>query len=141
MFDGVLIDFDSENKILHITGTQKIIVKAQAELEAFCDFVQRTMSEGCGGGLGYLIVDMSRIVIDPSLVHSYAEHVSSLMGRCVHDNGIARYGYEITRLTVRQGYRELPGEDPNIFATKAEALAFIMSQIERNRQSSRTPLA
>ncbi len=139
MFDNVLTDFDHNHQILHVSGKAKIEVSTEAELELFCRFVRETMAANCGEGPGYMIVDMSRILIDPSLVHVYAEHVRKLIGRYIHTNGIARYGYEITRLTARQGYREIADEDPNIFVTRADAHAFIMSLIERNRRSQTAP--
>jgi hypothetical protein len=135
MFDNVLTEFDHNHMILHVSGKTTIMVKTEAELEMFCQFVRETMEANCGGGPGYMIVDMSRVLIDPSLAHVYAEHVRNLIGRYIHTNGIARYGYEITRLTARQGYLEIADEDPNIFATRAEAHAFIMSLIERNSRS------
>lgn len=128
--EDVVFEFDRPNRILHVTAKCKVAITTGLELAAMCERVQKSLREVCGDEPGYMIVDISMIAIDPSLVHLYAQHVGGLIGTCIHHDGIARYGYEITRLTARQGHRELQDQDPHLFGTKAEAFDYIHTLIE-----------
>ncbi len=136
--DDVIIEYDRPRRIVHVTARRKVAITTGVELTAVCELVQKSLREVCGSELGYMIVDISRIAIDPSLVHLYTQHLGSLIGACIHHDGIARYGYEITRLTARHGHRDLPDKDPHLFGAKAEAFDYIHRLIAGKSDSKAT---
>ena len=130
--NDIIIDYDPAGRVFHLTARHKIRISTTPELHALCHRVQEAFQEHAEGGRSYLIVDMSRIAIDDHLANEYARHVQLLLSLWIHPNGIARYGFEITRITAMEGHRHMTDEkDPHLFATRDEAYAYILGLIRR----------
>ncbi len=69
----------------------------------------------------YMMVNISRIVIAPELDKSYSEKVEYLCNTFLCDNGLVRYGHQITRRTAMPGHEKYLGNDPHSFSTRQEA--------------------
>ncbi len=63
-----------------------------------------------------MIVDLTKFIIEPKLSNCYAEKIQTIAQNCLFPNGLARYGYQITRMTVRLGHEKKSMVTP-IFST------------------------
>ena len=126
-----IVDYDPEKRILHITAEQKIIVSDEKTLNEMCNFVCSFLTENGKGERSYMIVDISKIVIDPDLAPEYSEHIKKLLDKLLYPEGLVRYGLEITRLTARLGHARNRDKEPLFFHTKDEAFAFVQGRIHQ----------
>ena len=128
----IAFDFDPAGRVLHMTARTKVRVSTTQDLHALCLKVQAELQAHIAGGRCYFIVDISMIAIDNHLANEYMRHVQKLLDAYIHPNGIARYGFEITRITAMEGHRHMADEkDPHLFATRDEAYAYILGLIRR----------
>lgn len=134
-----VLKFNPEKMILHLTAREELLVSTPEELQSLCERVRDHLDRHAGGQPCYMIVDISRIVIQPELVPMYAEHMKQLHAGYVYPDGVARYGYAITRVTARAGYERMHGGDPNLFRTYEEACEYIDGLIAVNRSRLATP--
>ncbi len=131
--DAFEFEFDVDNRILHLAYRWVVYIKTEEQLR----FLMRRFSEYLRLNFGseriYIVIDMSRLIIEPELSRIYGQLAGEIGDAFAYPNGIARYGHQITRITVRRGYMDYRNDDPNLFGTRAEAEDYILSLIARRR--------
>ena len=127
--DSFIMTFDDSRRILHLGIGQRIQISTAAQLESAITALDTVLRRISAEGRIYLIIDMSNLIIEPELSEAYANHARRITETHVLPGGIARYGYQITRVTVRRGYAEYLDDNPNIFSSREEAYDYIYSLI------------
>jgi hypothetical protein len=133
--DYLVTEFDEKRRILHISYRRKIHPVTDAHVEMKFRALRRILDRLTRSGRVYLIIDMSNFILEPELKAFYGEQARRIRDLYIMPNGIARYGFQITRITVRRGYAEYLGEDPNIFNSREEAFAYIYALIEEHKRA------
>lgn len=123
--EEMVAEFDEQYRIVHQTADRPLYFRTMEEGELLARATDKNLSRFLGNERGYLVTNISRIVIDPAVVDLYAERINTFLARYLQPHGIARYGYAIGRVTVRMAHESNRLEDLNMFATKEEAFAFI----------------
>ncbi len=133
MYSDIIIgEFDNDKRIFHLTATEVIRVELKEQLEELCSAVFAKLGKYIETGRCYMIVDLTKFIIEPKLSNCYAEKIQTIAQNCLFPNGLARYGYQITRMTVRLGHESKIDGDPNLFHTKKEAFNFIENLIKQH---------
>lgn len=132
--DDLITEFDPEKRILHLSAKRVLRITDEERLTALCGAVQDVL-ERCRPGRCYLIVDLAKFSIDPKLSALYTDKILAICETYLFPGGIARYGYQITRVTIKIGSRERPESDTHLFGSKAEAFAYIHRLIRENAAS------
>lgn len=140
---NVIFDYNPTERILHLSAENPISVTNTTELNILCGALQSFMDENSGGQPCYMIVDLTRIMIDPSLAPVYAEHLGQMIGKYVYADGFARYGFGITRVTAQVGHSSIGKQtdndnsvcvsEPNLFRTKEEAETYIQTVLKQRQ--------
>lgn len=86
-----------------------------------------------------MIIDYTRIIIEPLCIAEYAAEIKKIIDTFLYRDGIARYGFEIGRVTARLGHSTPIGVPLNLFATRAEAEAYIHSIIADDETTPESP--
>lgn len=124
-------DFDDDRRIFHLSAREVIHVDTKEQLEELCSAVFGKLEKHISTDRCYMIVDLAKFIIEPELADYYAEKIQTIAQNCLYPNGLARYGYQITRMTVRLGYKENVAGDPNLFGSKRSAYEFIDRLIQQ----------
>ncbi len=125
-YTQMIIEFDKEYRILTISATEKIYSLDEKELCSFGDEVKTIIEKYASPEKCYLAVDLGKIVVDPKITSIYADQIKSLSEKYLYPNGLARYGFGITRLTAMKASHEM-NENPNLFRHKQDALTYLKS--------------
>lgn len=135
MFDDkyIVAEFDDERRILHISYKTRVRPTTRKHLDLKFSALRSLLDKYTENGRIYLVIDMSNIILEPELKYDYAKHAKAISDEYIMPGGIARYGYQITRITVRSSYNDILGENPNIFNSREEAYTFIYRLIEEHR--------
>ncbi len=139
--DYLIPDFDEENRILHISYRRKIHPTTREHLQLKFGAMRELLNRYTAAGRVYLIIDITNFILEPELKELYAEEARRIRDTYIMPNGIARYGFQITRITVRQGYAQYLGENPNLFYSREEAYLYIYSLIEEHKRTGIEPFA
>lgn len=131
-------EFDEARRILHMAYKRTIHPTTPAHLEMKFKIFREMLDQYIPTGKIYLIIDMTNFILEPDLKTKYAELARLIRDEYIMPNGIARYGFQITRITVRQSYNIYLSENPNIFNSCQEAYAYIYSLIDRHRRAGIT---
>lgn len=134
VLDDVITEFDEKRRIFHLTSKRPLNIKANIELTDLCNLVKSRLSEYAAEERCYMIVDVNKIVIDPMLTSEYMQKLKILIDHFLYPEGLARYGYQITRVTATIGHQRYFQNNPNLFRNKAEAMAFIEGLIKSRQQ-------
>jgi hypothetical protein len=134
MFDlsNLIGEFDKQNRILHLTASAPIRCKTREQGYALAAAVKSILNQNLSGKLGYMITDYSKIIIEPKHIDEYAAALKELMNTYLYPGGLARYGFDISRVTAQIGHRIYLGGSANLFNTKEEAFEYIHDLIARN---------
>jgi len=127
------LTFDDNRRILHLGYKERYHIATEIDLKTTMTAFDSMLHQLSAQGRIYLIVDMSNLIIEPELSEAYARFVQHITETHVMPGGIARYGYQITRVTVRLGYAEYLDDSPNIFGSREEAYDYIYSLIARQQ--------
>jgi len=130
--DIIIGEFDNDKRIFHLTATEVIHVEPKEQLEELCSAAFGKLGKYVEASRCYMIVDLTKFVIEPKLSNCYAEKNRTIAQNCLFPNGLARYRYQITRMTIRMGHEEKINADPNLFHTKREAFEFIENLIKQH---------
>ena len=137
--DIFVTEFDEQSRILHVAYRRRVHPVKEEHLDkAFADF-RELLDVYAQSGRIYLIIDMTNLIIEPEMKAPYVAHARALAEKYIMPRGIARYGYQITRITVRAGYQQYMDESPNIFNSREEAFKYIYSLIEKNESLPQEP--
>ena len=118
-------EFDENRRVLHLTAERLAHVRNAIQLEKVCNDTCRLLEQHADMGRCYMLVDMSRIVIEPELVKEYSKRIKKIAEKHLVPNGFLRYGYQITRVTARLAHEQQNLDEPLLFRSKAEALEYI----------------
>lgn len=133
--DYLITDFDKTNRILHLSYRTKIHPTTHKHLQIKFGALRELLGKYTATGRIYLIIDMSNFILEPELKDLYAKEAKRIRDIYIMPNGIARYGFQITRITVRQSYAQHMGEDPNLFYSREEAYLYIHGLIEEHKRA------
>ena len=125
VLDHVCIEYEPDSEIVHLKPNGPIQVSSRDDLETLCSRVRRFMAEHCTNGRCYFMVNITPITIDPAFFRAYGEHIKALLQTYIYPEGIARYGYNITRVTARGGSRGIQTGEPHFFGTEWEAREYL----------------
>ncbi len=131
--DHLNLTFDDSRRILHLGYKEPFHIATEIDLKATMTAFDSLLCQLSVEGRIYLIIDMSNLIIEPELSEAYAHYVRHITETHVMPGGIARHGYQITRITVRRGYAEYLDDSPNIFGSREEAYEYIYSLIARQQ--------
>lgn len=123
---------------MYIASAIRIHLKTKKQIDNYFALNVKIMDQYIVDGRFYLIVDMSNLIIEPELTDIYAKHAGAICEKYIFPDGVARYGFEITRVTVRRGHEEYLNKDPNIFNSRQDAYVYINSLIEQKQQQAGT---
>jgi len=139
--DYLDLEFDQTRRILHIGFKSRIHPTTKEQLDRKFAVLGEILGPYTKSGRVYLIINMSNVIFEPELKTAYVANAQAIQDKYIMPDGIARYGFQITRITVRQGYAEQSGEDPHIFNSREEAFAYIEALIERHQSAGIPPTA
>ncbi len=125
-------EFDQQYRIIHLTAKRPIHVTTLEQGKLLSKAVHTMLSKFLSGRRGYLITDYSKIIIEPEKIDEYAAEIKRIIDTYLFPGGLARYGFEITRVTARLGHATYLGGSPNLFNTREEAETYIRSLAERH---------
>jgi hypothetical protein len=140
MFDPeeLIGKFDPETRIDHLTARREVRPANLAEGKILGDAIKAILKRFLGNGRGYLLTDYSRIVIEPKEVEEYSRILKELMDEYLYPGGIARYGFEISRINAQLAHQQYIGGEPNLFDTREAAVAYLKGLIAENKAEQAT---
>lgn len=118
-------EFDEQRLTVHLTAKNPIHVTTLEQGYILSRAVKDILDRHLAGRRGYMITDYGKIIIEPEKIDEYASEVKKIMDAYLQPGGLARYGFEITRVTARLGHAAYLGGSPNIFNSKEEASRYI----------------
>ncbi len=124
-------EFDSDRMIMHMYFPDQKDVGTKQELSDHFELNHQLFRKYKRFGKFYLVIGIGNLLIDTALSDAYAEEASRLMKEYIIPGGVARYGFKMTRVTVKLGYEKRLKEDPNLFGSKEQAFAHIESLISK----------
>lgn len=133
-----IIEFDAATNTLHLSATELMQVTTKEQLGALCNIVSEALREHTAGSRCFLLVDISKIAIEPELAEPYSEKIGTLCERYLLPDGLVRYGSEITRVTAQIGHEAFQLDTPNLFRTKIEALKYLGELSASHRHTAGT---
>ncbi len=125
--DNLIIDFDGAKRILHLSAKTPVPVRTESELDLMCGTVYNILDKLCESDRVYMIVDIGKIIIDPKLAEKYAAKIQTLKEKFIYRGGMARYGMNMTRVTIMIGYKMHLLDEQNIFLSYDAARRYIDS--------------
>ena len=128
--DNLITEFDSRLRILHVAYRRRIHPTTKAHLDIVFDTFEKMLDPYFESGRLYLIIDMTNFIVEPNLKLEYVARARDLIEKYIYPDGIARYGFQITRITIRACYDQYMAANPNIFNSREEAYRYIYSLIE-----------
>ncbi|MDD4050796.1 MAG: hypothetical protein PHR28_02700 [candidate division Zixibacteria bacterium] len=131
--EELIVKFDPETRIVHLTSRSHIRLTKLAEGEMLGEVIMAAVKRFLGDGRGYLLTDYSNIIIEPKEVEAYSRWMIELMDKYLYPGGVARYGFEISRINAQLAYKGYIGGDPNLFDTREAAVAYLKGLIVRNQ--------
>lgn len=132
-------EFDDADRILHMAPKDSVHMATEQQLTNIMDAFGEYLVRYRDAGPIHIIIDMTHLIIEPELSGAYGRLAGRIGEVYAFPGGIARYGHQITRITVRRGYMEQSGADPNLFGTRSEAEAYIRSLIARRQAGTEPP--
>ena len=146
LIEDIITEFDTQRRIFHLTAKSPLNIRTNAELnELFlkhqppyelCGMVKSLLTEHTADERCHMVVDVSKIVIDPMLVSEYMQKVKFLCDHYIYPDGLARYGYQITRITAMIGHQRYMQKEAPLFRNKMEAVKYIEELIEARKLGS-----
>ncbi len=132
--NNMIIEFDPETRILHLSARERIDIREECELNGLCSQVNDLIENLVDSDRIYLIVDLGKLIIDPGLAHQYGVKISKIFEKYIYPNGLVRYGMQITRITIKVGQAESMKSIPLPFKTKDEAFNYIRNLIKQKEK-------
>ncbi|MFZ1684700.1 MAG: hypothetical protein WAU88_11315 [Candidatus Zixiibacteriota bacterium] len=123
--DDVTHEFDPELRIVHLSAKRVVHIRTSEQGVLIGEALEAILKAHLEHERGYLVTDISKIVIEPADVELYATKINALAERYLYPHGIARYGYAIGRITVMLSHESNLIRDLNLFASREEAIAFV----------------
>ena len=125
------MEFDPSRRIVWLSFPKAVEFRDRKQMDDNFRKVESELESYFRGERIYLVVDIHNLIIDPSLAEALAAGAKAIADKYVYPGGIARFGLQITRATIRRGYQDHLREDPNIFTTREEAEDYVESLIAK----------
>ncbi len=138
MADSIAVEFDKTRHVLHLSSIDRIEISQPPQLDGMCAMVSDLLAR-YGPERLYMIVDITNIVIDPSLSEVYGRKIRKIADKFLHPGGIARYGYQITRITIEMALSSDESLLGNLFSSRLAAELYIDNLILRSKDGA-TPI-
>jgi hypothetical protein len=129
--EDLVAEFDPDSRTVFFSARKVVHIRTSEQGVQIGKALEAVLEQYLSSGRGYLITDISKVVIEPADVDLYATRINALANKYLYPHGIARYGYAIGRITVRMGHESKLIQDLNLFATREEAIAFIKGLEQR----------
>ncbi|MCP4570514.1 MAG: hypothetical protein GY841_23265 [FCB group bacterium] len=131
-YEYFIVDFDDSQRIMYLSNEGLVHLKTKNQVDQSFELFQSICRRYYAQGKFYLIIDMSNFIIEPDLTAVYAKNAKKIIEKYIVPGGVARFGHQITRLTVRRAYADYLTEKPQIFSTRGEACTYINEVIAAN---------
>ena len=104
----ITYEFDSQKSIFHLTAEAEVHITSEEGLNQLCNQVCSLLTEFTStGDRCYMVVDLNKFIIEPELFESYGIKIQDIQERFLYNNGLIRYGYRITRLTIKMSQKQM----------------------------------
>lgn len=130
---NLIIEFDNEYRILHLSAAHPIHIETKEELTKTCHAVGSQLEKYVASERCFMVVDLSAMIIEPKLVDCYSRKVQNLCESYLYPGGLLRYGFQITRVTAKLGYEKGKLKDLLMFSNKQEAYNYIYDLIKSQK--------
>ncbi len=124
--DKLIIDFDKERRIVHFSASSVVKFADNDDIDDLYLAACEILDEFTPGGPCCVLVDISKFILEQALFEYYFKKSLLVKEKYLLPGGIAGYGYEITRVTIKMGFASM-GLTPPIFKTRHEATAYLES--------------
>lgn len=133
--DDLVGEFDEQHLIVHLTAKNPIHATTREQGYILSRAVKEILGRHLRQRRGYMITDYSKIIIEPEKVDEYSAEIRKIMETFLQPDGLARYGFEITRVTARLSHAAYLGGSPNLFNTKEDAYRYIYQLREEHMRA------
>ncbi len=120
------IEFDADTRIVSISASEKIFLLDDEDLTTYWEHMTAEISRVVGKERCFLLINLKKIIIDPKISSTYGKLARKFCQEYLYKNGVARYGFEVTRLTVLRASLESESS-PSLFNSMQEAIKFLNS--------------
>lgn len=132
----ITVDIDLENRVGIVSATSVVHATSQEDCLLLIRHIHDQLAPHLNGEKGYLILDYSKIWIEPEDITTYAETLYSELKEHVYENGYARYGLGISRVTSKRVSQYMEDRSPlPVFYTQEEAKEYISGLIAKRKLS------
>jgi hypothetical protein len=118
-------EFDDEDGIVHLTARSPIRCQTREDGYALAEAVKNILKRHLSNRRGYMITDYTRIILEPKYIDEYAAVIREIMDTYLVPGGLARYGFDISRVTAQVGHEVYLKSPANLFNTREEAFGYI----------------
>ena len=126
-------EYDEGSRILHLTAKAPIRCTTREHGYLLAKAVKELLAHHLKGQRGYMITDYSKIIIEPLYVDEYSAQIKEIIQTHLYPDGLARYGYEITRVTAQLSHNLYLDSALHLFNSKDEAYQYIQGLIARQK--------
>ena len=125
-------EFDQSRRVLHLSAERPIHVQNRRQLNKACEDVCEILARHTTDSRCYLLVDMSKVVIEPEMAEEYSRKIKGISEQYLLPNGLLRYGLQITRVTAMLAHKRQSMDDPLFFRSKDEAVEYIDNELKNS---------
>lgn len=123
--EDLVVDYDPRYRIVHLTARRPVHARTLEDGYCLLEAVSKLLAGCLGTERGFMVTDLSRVIIEPKEIEKYSEGIKKLIDTYLYPGGIARYGFDIGRVTVQLSQAYFSSDTANLFKTKAEAVDFL----------------
>jgi len=127
---NLIIEFDTHPQIAHLTGSEKVSIETEQDADILYNMIFEKLKKYHIQPV-YFVTDLSKIRLDPILTEFCIEKSREFFSTHIYPGGIARYGYELSRVALLRAHRDFQQPEPNIFNSRFEAFAYIYGMIRK----------
>jgi len=123
--ENLIIGFDNEYRILHLSASPIIYVETKRELTKTRQVVGIQLDKYAARERCFMVENLSAMIIEPELVDYYSDKVQTLCDNFLYPGGLPRYDFQITRVTAQIEYDKGKLTVLLMFSNKQEAINYI----------------
>lgn len=129
------LEYDPGTRIAELSAKKVLEINTADKLETLCNETGKLLFEATKGERCYMAVDISKIAIEPGLSLEYSKKIKFLRENFLYPDGLVRYGFEITRITIKlAGLKS--GELPILFNKREEAIIYLQELSEKHKEGA-----
>ena len=121
----IISEFDPIRRVLHVSAERPVLVDDECALDEILNRVKHDLVESSGDGRCYLMLDISRIVVEPKLAGRFFMRLRQLRDDYLYPDGLVRYGLQISGRLVRIDRSKPDPDYPALVRTSHEARRYI----------------